>query len=172
MPRWLRGHGGYALAAVAEIARWTPVGMKVEISGPSGQWANDKGFDTERPAETEGGEALQGPATLVAFANASSYGHGMKMAPRARLDDGRLDVCFVRQTTKRRLLRFFPSVFSGGHLGLPEVEYRQTEWLRVESERPMAVYADGEYVCETPVEVRVVPKGLKVIVTSGHRAIG
>jgi diacylglycerol kinase family enzyme len=36
--------------------------------------------------------------------------------------------------------------------------------LRVETQPAMALYADGEYVCETPVEVRVVPQALTVIV--------
>jgi diacylglycerol kinase (ATP) len=88
----------------------------------------------------------------------------MRMAPRAQLDDGLLDVCFVRRTSKRRILTFFPTVYLGSHLRLREVEYFQTPALRLETERPMDVYADGEYVCRTPVEVRVMQRGLRVIV--------
>ena len=103
-------------------------------------------------------------ATLVAFANAPSYGHGMRIAPRARLDDGKLDVCFVRRTSKLRLLRLFPTVFSGGHLSLPEIEYAQCSALKIESPRPLDIFADGEFIGCTPAEVRVRPRALRVIV--------
>jgi diacylglycerol kinase (ATP) len=102
-------------------------------------------------------------ATLIAFANARSYGDGMKIAPHALLDDGLLDICFVRQTSRFRLLRFFPTVFSGRHLALPEVRYCKTASLRVETDPLMDVYADGEYICRTPVEISVTSKALQVI---------
>ena len=65
---------------------------------------------------------------------------------------------------KARLLRLFPSVFSGRHLKLPEVKYFQADRLRIETEKPAEVYADGEYVCSTPVEVGVEGGALRVIV--------
>jgi diacylglycerol kinase family enzyme len=109
------------------------------------------------------GREFSGPATLVAFANAPFYGGGMRMAPRAQLDDGKLDLCFVRCAGKVRLLTFFPTVFFGAHLRLPEVEYVQADRVRVASDPPLDVYADGEFVCRTPVEVSVRPRALRVI---------
>ena len=101
---------------------------------------------------------------VVAFANAPTYGDGIRIAPHAKLDDGKLDICVVGAMNKLRLLRLFPSVYSGSHLSVPEVKYFQTERLRVETDKPMDVYADGEYVCRTPVEVSVERAALKVIV--------
>jgi diacylglycerol kinase (ATP) len=137
----LRARGGYVVSALIEIARWKPVQITVSSATAT----------------------VSEPATFVAFANAPTYGDGMKMAPRALLDDGLLDVCFVRRTSKRRLLTFFPTVFFGRHLGLREVEYFQACCLKIETERPMDVYADGEYVCKTPITVKIVPKVLRVI---------
>jgi diacylglycerol kinase family enzyme len=34
----------------------------------------------------------------------------------------------------------------------------------VETERPLDVYADGEYVCRTPVEIQMHPGAMKVVV--------
>jgi diacylglycerol kinase family enzyme len=48
---------------------------------------------------------------------------------------------------------------------LPEVDYFKAARLQLETEAPLDVYADGEFVCRTPVEVSVVPKALRVIVT-------
>jgi diacylglycerol kinase family enzyme len=35
--------------------------------------------------------------------------------------------------------------------------------VRIQTPRPIDVYADGEYVCQTPVQVSVVPHALSVI---------
>ena len=104
---------------------------------------------------------------FVAFGNAQSYGGGMRITPQARLDDGRLDVCFVRRVNKARLLRLFPTVFSGKHLAIKEVEYFQAERARVETESPLDVYADGEFICQTPVEMTVAPKAMRVLTAGG-----
>ena len=37
---------------------------------------------------------------------------------------------------------------------MEEVQYSRTESLRIETEKPLDVYADGEYVCQTPIEVK------------------
>jgi diacylglycerol kinase (ATP) len=146
LPAWLRGHGGYVLSIPAALLAFQPPKISMEL------------FDSD----SFGG--ICETATLVAFANAPSYGDGMRIAPRALLDDGKLDVCFVRRTSKLRLLRLFPRVFSGGHLAYPEVEYAQCSGVKIESERPLDIYADGELIGRTPAEVRVVPRALRVIV--------
>jgi diacylglycerol kinase (ATP) len=146
LPSWLRGHGGYVLSLPAALLAFAAPVVALEL------------FDSD------GRNRFHEAATLVAFANAPSYGHGMRIAPRARLDDGKLDVCFVRRTSRLRLLRLFPTVFSGGHLSLPEVEYAQCSALKIESERPLDIFADGEFIGCTPAEVRVRPRALPVIV--------
>jgi diacylglycerol kinase (ATP) len=152
MPRWLRARGGYVLGALAGIVNFHPQRMTVGVSDGAGGW-------TTRISEA---------ATMVAFANAPRYGHGMRMAPRAQLDDGKLDVCFVRGASKLRLLMLFPTVFWGAHLRLREIEYFQTARLRLETESATDIYADGEFICKTPAEVSVVPRGLRVIAGSQH----
>lgn len=146
LPSWLRGHGGYVLSLPAALLAFDAPEVTLEL------------FDSD------GRSRFHEPATLAAFANAPSYGHGMRIAPRARLDDGKLDVCFVRRTSKLRLLRLFPTVFSGGHLSLPDVGYAQCSALKIESERPLDIFADGEFIGCTPAEVRVRPRAWRVIV--------
>jgi diacylglycerol kinase family enzyme len=101
---------------------------------------------------------------IAAFANTPLYGGGMKVAPKAKMDDGLLDVCIVGALSPLRLLRLFPTVYSGNHLKLPEVEYFPASRVRVETGDPMDVYADGEFVCRTPVEIGVQRAALRVIV--------
>lgn len=146
LPPWLRGHGGYILSLLPALAAFHPPDVEVRL------------------LDSDGPERIAGPATLVAFANAPAYGHGMRIAPRARLDDGKLDLCFVRRTRKLRLLRLFPKVFSGTHLDLPEVAYRRCSALKISSHPPLDVFADGEFITRTPAEVRVRPRALRVII--------
>ena len=48
------------------------------------------------------------PTILAAFANAPAYGGGMKIAPQAQLDDGKLDVCIVRAMNRVQTVLSFP----------------------------------------------------------------
>lgn len=103
------------------------------------------------------------PTTLAAFANTAVYGGGMKIAPRAKLDDGLLDICVVAKVSRFKLLSMFPTVYSGNHLDIREVDYFSAPRARIETEYPLDVYADGEFVCQTPVEIAVHPTALKVL---------
>jgi diacylglycerol kinase (ATP) len=147
LPRWVRGHGGYALTLVPTLFRLAPLPMKILVPDEAGGW-------TTRSDQ---------PTILAAFANTSTYGGGMKIAPRARMDDGQLDVCVIGGIDPFKLACLFPTVYFGRHLGIRGVEYFQTARLRVETEAPLDVYADGEYVCQTPVEVAVRGGALKGI---------
>jgi diacylglycerol kinase (ATP) len=147
LPRWVRGHGGYALTLVPTLFRFAPLPMKILVPDEAGGW-------TTRSDQ---------PTILAAFANTSTYGGGMKIAPRARMDDGQLDVCVIGGIDPFKLACLFPTVYFGRHLGIRGVEYFQTARLRVETEAPLDVYADGEYVCQTPVEVAVRGGALKGI---------
>src|SRR5208282_407711 len=97
-----------------------------------------------------GGEEvrLMGAALLAAIGNAPEYGHGMKMLPHAQLDDGLLDLCFVPEMPKARVLRNFHRVYRGSHLRVPEVQYFRTRQVFLESDPPISVYADGELLCQ------------------------
>jgi|SRR5712671_631771 len=155
LPRWVRGHGGYALSLIPTAFQFAPLPMKIltpveDVSG-NGREANWKTRSDQ-------------PTILAAFANTPTYGGGMKIAPHAKLDDGLLDVCVVGGMDPFKLFCLFPTVYSGGHLQIREVEYFQANRLRVETERPLDVYADGEYVCRVPVEITAQHGALRVIV--------
>jgi diacylglycerol kinase family enzyme len=104
------------------------------------------------------------PTLLAAFANTSTYGGGMKIAPHAKMDDGQLHVCVVGAVDPFKLACLFPTVYFGRHLSIREVECFKAERLRVETETPLDIYADGEYVCRTPVEVAAERDALRIIV--------
>jgi len=147
-PRWVRGHGGYVLALLPTIFQYARVPIKI-LTRPEDN--SDWSLRSDRVT------------TLAAFANTPVYGDGMKIAPLAKMDDGLMDICVVGGVNPFRLFRLFPTVYGGQHLKIPEVSYSQAERVRVETERPMDVYADGEFVCQTPVEIAVQRAALRVV---------
>lgn len=159
LPRWLRGHGGYALTLLPLIFRFAPLPMKIlkpaERTDPISPQSTDRNAGWTTVSDQ--------PTILAAFANTPFYGGGMKIAPQAKMDDGVFDVCVVRGMDPFKLFCMFPTIYSGQHLKVREVEYFQTARVRVETEHPLDVYADGEYTCRTPVEVGVQSAALKIV---------
>jgi diacylglycerol kinase (ATP) len=157
LPRWLRGHGGYALSLVPAILRFAPLPIKI-VTRAIGAGELHSGQTSDWQVRSDQ------PTALVVFANTPVYGGGMKVAPRALMDDGLLDVCLVTHISRFKLFGLFPTVYFGRHLNMAEVEYFQSGSVRVETERPLDVYADGEYVCQTPIGVGVAHAALRVLV--------
>lgn len=152
LPRWLRGHGGYVLSLAPTIFTFAP--LPIEILTPADSDDGGNAGWTTRSNQ---------PTILAAFANTPLYGGGMRIAPRAKMDDGLLDVCIVAGVSPFKLFCMFPTVYGGRHLNIREVEYFHSARVRVETEQPLDVYADGEFVCRTPVEVGVHRAALKVV---------
>ncbi|MGE0451224.1 MAG: diacylglycerol kinase family protein [Vicinamibacterales bacterium] len=102
-------------------------------------------------------------ALLITFANTSQFGNGARIAPRAKLDDGLLDMVVVAERSRAATIRGLPRLFTGGAERVPGVAIRQVERARVESEAPMTYHVDGEPVqggrC---LEARVLPGVLRV----------
>jgi diacylglycerol kinase family enzyme len=146
-PRWLRSHGGYIWGLLRTLPGFRPplVTVSLEIDG---HWQTP----------------VREPGMLIAAGNGPRYGSGMRVAHMADMDDGLLDTCFVRQLNKWRLLRLFPVIFSGKHIGMKEVEYWKATRVRIQTDPVMDLYADGEFVCRTPVELGVKRGALHVIV--------
>jgi len=147
MPGWLRRHGGYVLAALRGLVNYAPPTLRLHSFDACGQEI-----------------CLNGPVLFAAIGNSPEYGSGIRMLPQAQLDDGQLDLCFVPAMPKRSILFHFHRIYSGTHVLVPRVRYFRTNQVFLETDDPMPIYADGEYLCETPAEISVCPKALRVIV--------
>lgn len=106
----------------------------------------------------------RGRMTLIAICNLACYGGGMRIAPAARPDDGRLDMCLIKNLSRWRLLTAFPKVYFGWHIRSRFTEYLRTEFVEIESEQELDLYADGEYLQKTPARVSILPQALRVVV--------
>ncbi|MCY1658491.1 diacylglycerol kinase [Dietzia sp. SL131] len=135
----LRGPLRYVLASIIEFPTYRPRRFRMVF---------DAGLPTEDTVETE--------VLLSAFAITRSYGGDMKIAPDADRGDGLFDVCYVGKISKLRFMRHFPSIYSGGHVGLRGVSTRRCRTVRLEA-ADVEAFADGDAVAPLPVTVEVLP---------------
>ncbi|MGA8541496.1 MAG: diacylglycerol kinase family protein [Terriglobales bacterium] len=145
MPRWLRGHGGYALALLPLLLKLPAISMRLTE------------FDSKDHTEAEK------LTLLAAFANTQFYGDGMRIAPQADFADGKLDICQIGAMNPFELFCMFPTVYFGRHLRNRKVEYSRAERVQIQTGIPVDIYADGEFVCQTPAEISVAAGVLPVI---------
>ena len=99
-------------------------------------------------------------ATLVTVANGPSYGGGMNVCPDAKLDDGKFDVMVLGRVSRIELLRVFPKVYSGRHVGHPAVKFYRCREIEIIGSG--SSFADGEPIASLPLSAECVSNALKV----------
>jgi diacylglycerol kinase (ATP) len=90
----------------------------------------------------------------------------MNFSPSARIDDGLLDVLSVCGIARLELVRELARVHRGGHLANPKVTLARGTRVRIEAmeeDGALALEADGDVRGNTPVELRVLPAALRVV---------
>jgi diacylglycerol kinase (ATP) len=136
---WPRGQMRYNLATLVELRTFRPLSFTLDLDGT----------------------LLQRDAMLVAVGNGTSYGGGLRIAEGAVLDDGLLDVVIINTMTKGRLIRTYPSLFSGTHTQLPEYEHHRVRSVTVAAPGVVS-YADGERFGALPLTITCAPGALSV----------
>jgi YegS/Rv2252/BmrU family lipid kinase len=107
---------------------------------------------------------IEGRLLLAFAANAQYCGNRMHVAPTARIDDGRLDVVAVRELTLLQLLPKLARLYGGRILVDPAVRHLTAARVRIETDPPVVVQADGQIVGQTPADIEVHQQVLQVVV--------
>jgi len=139
--RWPAGPRRYNLAIFAELATLRAYPLTIETE--------------------DGRQDVQ--ATMISVGNTASYGGGLKICRDAELDDGLFDVTVVGPVTRRRLVRIFPTLREGGHIGEPEVGTLRAREVRISGENGWVAYADGDPQGPLPMAVECVPAAIRVV---------
>ena len=106
---------------------------------------------------------ITGTGLVAIVGNGRQTGGGIQVAPRAYIDDGLLDVLFVRQISPTALLaaaRELQQLPPDGEY----ISYWQTPWLEVHPEEEIPVNLDGEPLRFSAVRYEAVPKAIQLIV--------
>jgi len=106
---------------------------------------------------------VEGRLLLAFVANARYCGNRMNVAPTASLDDGLLDVLAVRELSLLAVLPKLGKLYGGRILGDPAVRHLRAATVRIETDPPVAVQADGQIVGPTPAVFSLQPRALTVV---------
>lgn len=143
----VRGKAAYLAATLTALARFKPSPLQI----------------------TANGETWQMAPMLLAIANATTYGAGMRIAPRASVVDGLLDLIIVQNLSKLSFIKSFPLVFKGAHLEHPAVDMVKTNRLTLQFSEPTPFLADGELITATDLDIELIPRSLRVILPADSK---
>ncbi len=100
--------------------------------------------------------------SFILCCNTIHTGKGMKIAPKAQIDDGLIDVITVKKTTRLKLFKLFPKIFSGKHIDDPVVNYHQANQLTIKPKINTELIVDGEIIGTTPCSINILPKEIDI----------
>jgi len=116
------------------------------------------------------GETLNpdGKALLCTLANGQYVGGSFKCAPRAKTDDGLIEVCLVKTISRFRFVKLLGPYTKGEHLDRDDfkdiIVYRQAKQVEVIAEPGFAYSLDGEIIYSDHFFVKMVPGALNFAV--------
>ncbi len=116
------------------------------------------------------GETLnpEGKALLCTVANGQYVGGSFKCAPRAKTDDGLIEVCLIKPISRLRFVKILGTYTEGKHLDDPKmrdiVVYRQAKKVEITAPAGFAYSLDGEIIRESKFTVEIAPGALQFAV--------
>jgi diacylglycerol kinase family enzyme len=139
------GRGWYGAVASWVLARSEPADARVTIDG----------------------RVLDGPLLMALVGNTRLYGGVARLTAGALADDGLLDLCTFsgnglghRAVLAARALRGSLEAHTGGGIA-----YHRGARVDIETDWPIPVQADGEFIGTTPVSIEVEPAALWALVS-------
>jgi YegS/Rv2252/BmrU family lipid kinase len=101
----------------------------------------------------------------LCVANARYFGGGMKIAPDAKLTDGKFDIVGVGDLSALKIYTSAPRVYLGSHLSMPEVSHALARKINVrpaDRSAEISLEVDGELPGRLPAVFQIVPEALRV----------
>lgn len=101
----------------------------------------------------------------LCIANARYFGGGMKIAPQAKLTDGKFDVVSVGDLSALKIMTSAPRVYFGSHLSMSEVSHiTATKVVVRPSDRDanIPLEIDGELPGRLPATFQIIPRALRI----------
>jgi len=111
--------------------------------------------------------AVGGDGTVNEVVNGACGDGGLKVAPKAKMDDGVLDVLAIGEVHWLQICALLTKIWRGTHIEDARTGYFGAREVEVEAERDTRVSVDGEVIGHTPVRLSVVPRALKVRCSAG-----
>jgi diacylglycerol kinase (ATP) len=133
------GRSAFTVAVLREILRLKSAPLTIEVDG----------------------QRIEQQNIFLEISNTRYTGASFLMAPQALSDDGWLDVTLLRKLSRRRLLRLFPTIYSGGHLRFPEVSTFRAREVKILLPTGRQLLPDGEIHGRSPATVTCLQQDLQ-----------
>jgi diacylglycerol kinase (ATP) len=143
-PKWLTGRLSFAVAMLQTAAKKSATRVVVQL--------NDD-------------PARHMTVANLCVANARYFGGGMKIAPDAKLADGKFDVVSIGDLGAARILANAPRLYLGAHLSMADVSHALAATISARSldkKETVEVEVDGEIPGCLPATFQILPKALRV----------
>ena len=104
---------------------------------------------------------------FAVFGNSSNYSGAFGITSLADMRDGLLDVCVLTDKSFLSIAWYWLAALINSHTNHPAVQYFRTEAAQVsvvDSDAEVLVQTDGEVAGCLPMQCRIVPRALRVIV--------
>jgi YegS/Rv2252/BmrU family lipid kinase len=108
-------------------------------------------------------QVIEDEFQMVIGCNTKYTGKGMLLAPRAEINDDKIDVVVVRHASRWQMMRLFQRVFEGSHVDMPCVEYYQVRHFAIENDNQQPLNLDGEATGSAPFVAEMMPAALRII---------
>ena len=112
---------------------------------------------------TVDGEMMEIVDSALVISNSKFTGGGMKIAPMADTQDGRVDVVIFQGVNRRDILSILSRVFKGTHIDHPKVKTFRAAEIAIDSCPQELLMADGELLGLTPLHLKVLPGELTIL---------
>jgi diacylglycerol kinase (ATP) len=106
----------------------------------------------------------EGSVMSVCMANGKYFGSGLCIAPEAELNDGIAEIVIIGNVGIWDYLNKVPLLKKGRKINHPEVIYKKSTSCTIESQTPMPIDMDGEFVGYTPLTMDMIQKRIKILV--------
>ena len=143
-PKWLTGRVSFGVAMLQTALRMSATRVVVQLD--------------DDPARHM-------TVANLCVANARYFGGGMKIAPNAKLGDGKFDVVSIGDLGAARILANAPRLYLGAHLSMAEVGHVLATKLiarPVDQTQRIEIEVDGEIPGALPATFQIVPRALRV----------
>ncbi|HSE23792.1 MAG TPA: diacylglycerol kinase family protein, partial [Pyrinomonadaceae bacterium] len=143
-PQWIAGRVSFGSSMLQTALRSTSTRVVVQVDDSHSHHLN---------------------VVTLCIANARFFGGGMKIAPNARLMDGKFDVISVGDLSAFKIFTSAPRVYLGSHLSMPEVSHtlaKKVTLRAADATESIALEIDGELPGRLPATFQVIPQALRV----------
>ncbi len=134
------GETSYTLATLWQVLKLKSYPLRMEIDG----------------------KVVRSDNIFVAISNSRFVGTNFLIAPEAIIDDGLLDVTILGKLKRSRLLRLFPTIYSGRHVEQKEISTHKATSIKICSPEAMLLGPDGEFCGHSPADIRCLPRDLTI----------